>query len=379
MVRGRAFSFSSMSAAGKLRHSQAARKTGPMRMKRTVAHAALITAVIALSGCAKGGRELKEGMAAELRGDWAAAEASYSASAMAGNGEACRRLAELWAGPRTEELLSLELKDAAWRDAVRSSMVKLANLGHQAEERGVPVEGVEPALVRLQEAIESSEKAERAAREAEERRLEEERRTERIRQLEERMAPLKTQRSKLDRERERLSEQIKEAKAEMARCDRDLNELKDMYSGPEGEKRLEALAFYYQVELGIEMNQENAFQLGQKLGHEHKRKKEELEHKKSLAESKRKHLETQLKEVQAQLEECDEELSSLQTKFDSLNNGKIDVDITTPPVSMDASENSADGEVERNTVETYNEMHRQMDQERHKIAVLLREDIDEAQ
>lgn len=349
-----------------------------MRMKKTVALVALAAAVIALSGCAKGRRELKEGMAAELRGDWAAAEASYSASVMAGNGEACRRLAELWAGPRTEELLSLELKDAAWRDTMRSSMVKLANLGHQAEERGVPVEGVESAIVRLQEAIKSSEEAERAAREAEERRLEEERRAERIRQLEERMAPLKTQRSKLDRERERLSEQIKEAKAEIVRCDRDLNELKDMYSGPEGEKRLEALAFYYQVELGIEMNQENAFQLGQKLGHEHKRKKEELEHKKSLAESKRKHLETQLKEVQAQLEECDEELSSLQTTFDSLKNGAIDMDITTPSISIEASENSDDDDVGRNAIEAYNEMRRQMDQERHNIAMLLGEDIDEA-
>lgn len=350
-----------------------------MRAKKTMAIAALAAAVIVLSGCAKGGRELKEGMAAELRGDWAAAEASYSASATAGNGEACRKLAELWAGPRSEELLSRELKDPAWRDAVRASMVKLANLGRQAEARGAPVEGVESALARLEEAIKASEEAERVAREAEERRLEEERRAECVRQLEERLAPLKTQRSKLDREKQRLGEQIEEATGEMERCDRKLNELKDMYTGPEGEKRLQALVLYYQFELGIEMNQENAFELGQKIGREYKEKKEELEHQKSLAEANRKYLEDLLKEVQAQLAECDKELSLLQAQFDALKNEELDGNAALTSITMEASENSDDDDAGRDTVEALNEMRRRMERERKNIAVLLGEDLDEAQ
>lgn len=307
-----------------------------MRAKKTMAIAALVAAVIALSGCAKGGRELKEGMAAQLRGDWAAAEASYSASATAGNGEACRKLAELWAGPRTEELLSRELKDAAWRDAVRASMVKLANLGRQADERGVSVEGVESALARLEEAIKSSEEVERAAREAEERRIEEERRAERVRQQEERMAPLKTQRNKLNREKQRLENDLESEQSAVSRLSQELSDLKAFYTGPEWEKRQEAIVLNA-VMSGEIQDRDDAYQLGMRLGEEFKAKREGIERRLHSASERRDDLQSQLEEISAELAECEEELSTLQAQLDALQNGEASrVSSTTTEVAADS-------------------------------------------
>ena len=79
------------------------------------------------------------------------------------------------------------------------------------------------------------------------------------------------------------------------------------------------------------------------------------------------------------MEECDKELSALQALFDALKNGEWDGDAALPSITMEASENSVDDEAGGDAVEAYNEMRRRMERERHNIAVLLGDDLDEAQ
>lgn len=86
--------------------------------KKIVALAALAAAVIALSGCANGGSELKEGMVAESQEDWMGAEASYSASVMAGNGEACKQYYLLSQTPDAQSQVGNETANGAQRAGV---------------------------------------------------------------------------------------------------------------------------------------------------------------------------------------------------------------------------------------------------------------------
>jgi chromosome segregation ATPase len=166
------------------------------------APAAVMVAVAALvaAGCAAGLRELDEGIASEQKGDWAVAEEKYEVARRAGNGEACRKLAELWLDHKTEELLAMKPKDEAWREAARAVANRLVELGQEAATCGFPVAGIEEGKVRLEREIAIS-------------RVEEERQ-----RLEEQIAEAEARRQKPEEERQRMAAQIRELQAEIAEC-----------------------------------------------------------------------------------------------------------------------------------------------------------------